>query len=100
MNDGEEIFGLQIIGTPGHTPGHISVYDPSGSLFVAGDALNNVESELTGPNPQFTPDMALASESVKKIAQLTFETALFGHGDPLEGGASTAIAELATTLTN
>ena len=27
VNDGDEVFGLQILGTPGHTPGHISVLD-------------------------------------------------------------------------
>lgn len=98
LNDGDEVFGLQIIGTPGHTPGHISVLDPIGALFVAGDALTNQDGELGGPNPQFTPDMATAHDSVRKIATFTFETALFGHGEPLEGGASEAIAELAETL--
>ena len=39
--DGDEVFGMQIIGTPGHTPGHISVYDPVGSLLIAGDAMVN-----------------------------------------------------------
>jgi len=96
--DGDEVFGLQIIGTPGHTPGHISVLDPGGSLFVAGDALTNQEGNLAGPSAQFTADMGAAHESVRKIATFTFDTALFGHGEPLEGGASAAIAELAETL--
>lgn len=96
--DGDEIFGLQIIGTPGHTPGHISVLDPVGSLFVAGDALTNQAGNLAGPNAQFTADMGTAHESVRKIATFTFDTALFGHGEPLEGGASDAIAALAETL--
>lgn len=96
--DGDEIFGLQIIGTPGHTPGHISVFDPSGSLLVAGDAMVNVENQLGIPNARFTWDMALANESVKKLAQLNFETMVFGHGDPIESGASAAVAELVSTL--
>lgn len=96
--DGDEIFGLQIVGTPGHTPGHISVLDPEGSLFVAGDAMTNQGGNLSGPNAQFTADMAMANDSVRKIATFAFETALFGHGDPIETGASTAIAELAETL--
>ena len=29
VGDGDEVFGLQIIATPGHTPGHISVLDLS-----------------------------------------------------------------------
>ncbi len=95
--DGAEVFGMQIIGTPGHTPGHISVYDPAGSFFVAGDAMVNTDG-LGGPVDRFTADLAQANESVKKIAQLEFETALFGHGDPIETGASAAITELAAGL--
>ena len=96
--DGDDVFGMQIIGTPGHTLGHISVYDPSGSFFVLGDAMVNVEGQLAGPSSQFSADMDIANDTVKKIAQIEFETALFGHGDPIESGASTAIAELAAGL--
>ena len=97
VNDGDEVFGMQIIGTPGHTAGHISVYDPEASFIVLGDAMVNVET-LGGPSPRFTADMDTANASVKKVGQLNFETALFGHGNPLEGGASEAIAALAETL--
>lgn len=96
--DGDEVFGMQIISTPGHTPGHISVLDPVASFIVLGDAMTNVEGALTGPNERFTADMAVAHESVQKIATFSFETALFGHGEPIESGASAAIAELAATL--
>jgi glyoxylase-like metal-dependent hydrolase (beta-lactamase superfamily II) len=95
--DGAEVFGLRIVGTPGHTAGHISVYDPVGSAFIAGDALNN-DGQLSGPNPQYSADMATAIQSVGKIGGLSFERAFFGHGTPLETGASAAIAALAATL--
>ena len=29
VGDGDEVFGLQVIATPGHTPGHIAVLDPA-----------------------------------------------------------------------
>lgn len=96
--DGAEVFGLQIVGTPGHTAGHISVFDPIGSAFITGDALTNGDGKLGGPNPQFTADMAIAIQSVEKIGNLSFERALFGHGSPIETGASAAIAALAATL--
>lgn len=96
--DGDDVFGLQIIATPGHTPGHISVLDPVGSLFIAGDALTNVNGELAGPNERFTADMAVAHASVGKIGTFSFAQAVFGHGDPIESGASAAIAALAETL--
>lgn len=96
--DGEEVFGLRIILTPGHTPGHICVYDPTGSLLVAGDALVNVNERLTGSNPQYTTDMAQANQSVKKLAAVRFERAVFGHGEPIDNGAGAAVAKLASTL--
>jgi glyoxylase-like metal-dependent hydrolase (beta-lactamase superfamily II) len=98
VGDGSDVFGLQIIATPGHTAGHISVYDPIGSTFIMGDAMANADGTLTGSNPQFSADMAAANESVKKIAGLTFDTAYFMHGLTIESGASEAIAKLAATL--
>lgn len=98
LNDGDEVFGMQIIGTPGHTLGHISIYDPTASFFVAGDAFVNTENTLAGPSARFSTDIDQAQESVKKVAQLDFEIALFGHGDPIEAGASEAIKALAADL--
>jgi len=97
VGDNDEVFGLRVISTPGHTPGHICVFDPAGSLLILGDAMNNI-GKLMGPNPQYTADMAQAHQSVKKLAKLTFERAVFGHGEPIDKGASQAIAKLAGTL--
>jgi hypothetical protein len=60
--------------------------------------MNNIGSKLGGPNPQYTANMAQAHQSVKKLARLTFERAVFGHGEPIDKGASKAIAKLAGTL--
>jgi glyoxylase-like metal-dependent hydrolase (beta-lactamase superfamily II) len=97
VGDNDEVFGLRVISTPGHTPGHICVFDPAGSLLILGDAMNNI-GKLMGPNPQYTADMAQAHQSVKKLAGLKFERAFFGHGEPIDKGASQAIAKLAGTL--
>jgi glyoxylase-like metal-dependent hydrolase (beta-lactamase superfamily II) len=97
VGDNDEVFGLRVIATPGHTPGHVCVFDPAGSLLILGDAMNN-SGKLMGPNPQYTADMAQAHQSVKKLAKLTFERAVFGHGEPIDNGASQAIAKLAGTL--
>ena len=98
VGDGDDVFGLQIIATPGHTPGHICVFDPVGSLLVLGDAIVNVNDTLTGANPRYTADMEQANQSVKKLAALRFEKAVFGHGEPIEKGASAAIAKLSRPL--
>jgi glyoxylase-like metal-dependent hydrolase (beta-lactamase superfamily II) len=97
VGDNDEVFGLRVIATPGHTPGHICVLDPAGSLVILGDAMSNI-GKLGGPSPQYTTDMAQAHQSIKKLAGLKFERAVFGHGDPIDKAASQTIAKLAGTL--
>ncbi len=97
VGDNDEVFGLRVVATPGHTPGHVCVFDPAGSVLILGDAMNNID-KLSGPNPEYTADMIQAHQSVKKLAKLKFERAVFGHGEPLDKGASQAIAKLAGTV--
>ncbi|HET9347355.1 MAG TPA: MBL fold metallo-hydrolase [Candidatus Limnocylindrales bacterium] len=92
--DGESVFGLQIVTTPGHTAGSICVLDPVGGVLVAGDALRTDAGKPGLPGAQFTVDMDQARQSIVKLGGLTFETLLVGHGEPLVGGASAAVAEL------
>ena len=98
VGDGDRVFDLEIIETPGHTPGHISVLDPVGGLLVAGDALNGEAGGVVGPNERFSSDLSLANASVVKLAGLEFETVVFGHGDPVVSGASVQVAALAAEL--
>ncbi len=83
VDDGDEVFGMGIIGTPGHTPGSISLFDTVTGILVAGDAITGDEQGgLAGANPDFTPDMATANTSVAKLAALMPSVAAFGHGGP------------------
>ena len=95
VEDGDRVFDLQIVTTPGHTAGSISVFDPVGGILVAGDALRTDGGKPGLPGGQFTENMDEAIQSVAKLAELGFETLLVGHGDPIESGASAAVAELA-----
>ena len=95
VRDGDLVFGLQIVATPGHTAGHISVLDSAGGLFVAGDALSTADGKVGDSNPRFTDDMDQAMASIRKIAGLEFETLLVGHGDPILTGASAMVAAFA-----
>jgi glyoxylase-like metal-dependent hydrolase (beta-lactamase superfamily II) len=93
--DGETVFGMRIVATPGHTAGHIAVLDEAGGILVAGDALGTVGGTLAGSNPQFTEDADQAKASVVKLGNLTFDTLLVGHGEPILVGASAQVAALA-----
>ncbi len=99
LNDGDEVFGLEVIATPGHTPGHIAVFDAGSGLLVAGDAINTSGGAVTGPNPDFTPDMSTATASVAKILEgRRISTALVGHGEPVEGTAGESLEALVASL--
>lgn len=95
VGDGEDVFGLRIVTTPGHTAGHIAVLDEVGRILVAGDALGTTGGTLAGSNPQFTDDAAAAKASIVKLGKLEFDILLVGHGEPILEGASDQVAALA-----
>ncbi|MCU7723897.1 MBL fold metallo-hydrolase [Actinoplanes sp. KI2] len=98
VKQGDEVLGLQIIDTPGHTLGHISVFDPSNGVLVSGDALRTNSGSLTGSDPQYTTDEAKAATSVKKLATMDIKAILPGHGEPVLVNASAELQKLAATL--
>lgn len=85
--------GWRWIHTPGHAPGHISLFrdqDRSLDAFITvkQDSLYKVttqEKEINGPPRYFTTDWDLARESVEKLAALKPTVAVTGHGQPLSG---------------
>ncbi|MGK9253618.1 MBL fold metallo-hydrolase [Paenibacillus humicus] len=97
--DGERLplqGGIQIIHTPGHTPGHISLFMEKEGLLIAADALRVVNGELVGPSEPVTPDMPQALRSLLKLAELPVQRVLCYHGGLYEKeGISARIAEIA-----
>lgn len=86
----------QYIFTPGHSPGHISLYRKRDSVLLAGDAFVTTRQEsllsvlmqqekISGPPRYFTCDWQKAAESVSKLAHLEPEVVATGHGKPQYG---------------
>lgn len=86
--------GWQWIHTPGHTPGHVSLFRKEDRFLIAGDAFVGVKQEslykvltqkqeISGPPAYFTTDWEAARESVRKLNDLKPEYAVTGHGLPL-----------------
>jgi glyoxylase-like metal-dependent hydrolase (beta-lactamase superfamily II) len=91
-----QLPGWRWLHTPGHTPGHISLFRDDDHALIAGDAfvtlraeslLANLtlEPELHGPPMYFTPDWIAARKSVALLAELRPEVVATGHGVPLYG---------------
>jgi glyoxylase-like metal-dependent hydrolase (beta-lactamase superfamily II) len=99
--------GWQWIHTPGHAPGHVSLWRESDRTLIAGDAVitTGQESaydvavqklEMHGPPRYFTPDWRTAEGSVRELAELEPELLVTGHGVPAKGpGMRTALRRLA-----
>jgi glyoxylase-like metal-dependent hydrolase (beta-lactamase superfamily II) len=86
LEDTEDLpEGLEIFPTPGHTPGHISLYVPSQKIFIANDALVFENGELHIANPGFCLDLPEAVRSVQKIAALPIDKLLCYHGGWVTG---------------
>ncbi len=93
LNDGDSINiagGIEVIYTPGHTAGHVSLlWKRDRGLLITGDAAANV----IGLNYMLGyDDLPTARTSLTKLAGLEFEAAVFGHGKPLLSGASEKFA--------
>lgn len=87
------VAGLEIIETPGHSPGSLSFYHRDKKLLFTGDALSGVTT-LRLPLKAGCSDYARALASVQRIAALDVATYLFGHGDPVRGAAGGRLREL------
>lgn len=87
--------GVTIIFTPGHTPGHISLYHNATKTLIAGDATVSQDGKILGPNEQATPDMPLALESQKKFTNFDIDKVICYHGGLCSNDVNAQFAELA-----
>jgi len=84
------------IPTPGHTPGHVSLFREADRTLIAGDAFVTTKQEsvtavltqrpeMHGPPAYYTPDWESARRSVERLAALEPLRVATGHGPPLQG---------------
>lgn len=88
--------GWRYIHTPGHAPGHISLFRDHDKVLIAGDAFVTTKAEsltaviaqkkeISGPPKYFTPNWLAAAMSVKKLRDLKPDVAGSGHGPAMNG---------------
>lgn len=88
------VEGLKVISTPGHTPGHISLYLEDQKIFIAGDALAIENNKLVIANPEFTLDMNKCIQSIKKIQKMAFDKIICYHGGVMENNINLLLNQL------
>jgi glyoxylase-like metal-dependent hydrolase (beta-lactamase superfamily II) len=92
LSDGDLVGSLQVISTPGHTPGHIALFDPRDGSLIAGDAFQTRAGVAVSgtvrwlfPFPALaTWNRPLALRSARRICELRPTRLATGHGEVLE----------------
>ncbi len=91
--------GWRWVHTPGHAPGHVSLFRERDRVLVAGDAVVTTKQEsamavvaqtpeMHGPPMYFTQDWDAARDSVRTLADLEPSVIAAGHGRPLRGAST------------
>lgn len=91
---------VQVIHTPGHTSGHISLYIPSQETIIANDALVIEDGSFNIANPQFCLDLPMAIRSVEKIKNLHPKKIICYHGGIMEDKVDNKLRELLNKFRN
>ena len=88
--------GINILHTPGHTAGHISLHLPQKKTLIAGDAIVSAGEHLVVSPTYLSSDPDAASESVKRLVamNLDLERILVGHGDDVYAGAKNNLGRI------
>lgn len=93
--------------TPGHSPGHISLFRARDGVLLAGDAFITVDADswlamvsrqikISRPGTPITCNWEEAEKSVKTLARLRAQVLITGHGHPIQGpDAADRLAEFA-----
>lgn len=89
--------GWSWVHTPGHTPGHVSLWRETDRTIIVGDAFITTRQEsayavatqrpeLHGPPMYYTTDWRQSRSAVERLAALEPELVVTGHGPAMFGG--------------
>jgi glyoxylase-like metal-dependent hydrolase (beta-lactamase superfamily II) len=98
LADGEilpMLGGVEVIHTPGHTPGSVCLYGTRDRVLFVGDALQRPGGKIGFASALYSDDRRAAERAVKRLAELDVEVVVFSHYPPIHEGANEALRELA-----
>lgn len=90
--------GLEVIHTPGHTPGSVCLYGRRDRVLFVGDALQRRFGRVSYASALYSDDVKAARRAVKRLASLDVDTIVFGHYPPLEEGSADTLHRLAERI--
>ena len=91
--------GMEVIHTPGHTPGHISLFVREDGVLIPGDALLRAEGgeelgNLVGPMGKVCQDIDEAMQSLRRFHDFPIQKVACFHGGVFEGDVQVALWEI------
>ncbi len=98
LEDGDVIpalGGLQVIHTPGHTPGSICLWARERRILFTGDILQVIHGQLTYASPIFSHDYPAARGSLARLVNLDIEMIALSHYPPWRRDAQRTLRALA-----
>jgi glyoxylase-like metal-dependent hydrolase (beta-lactamase superfamily II) len=81
---------IEVLHTPGHTPGHCSFLHRRSGVLLASDAIFNVRG-LRWPFRSSCVDLRRTRESAQRLGELDYAAAAFAHGPHVSTGAPSAV---------
>jgi glyoxylase-like metal-dependent hydrolase (beta-lactamase superfamily II) len=95
----EVLPGLEVVDTPGHSPGHCSFWHSERGILFGGDVMMRSSfGRLVLPLAAATQDENEAKRSVHKVAELNVNILCLGHGQPLLDNTARKIRDFADRL--
>lgn len=91
----ETAGGLEVVATPGHTPGHVAFLLPARGVLLAGDALWNIGRPSAGPR-LLCADLPARGATLARLAGLEVDRVGVAHGPPITDRVPARLAAIAT----
>ncbi|MGG7439192.1 MBL fold metallo-hydrolase [Chryseobacterium arthrosphaerae] len=87
--ENDKIGNFRVVETPGHSPGHISLFRERDGVLIIGDAATNMNLLTTVPGLHLPPNMFTSDQqrnisSLRKLAKLNPSVICFGHGPVMQ----------------
>jgi hydroxyacylglutathione hydrolase len=73
----------RVLHTPGHTMGHVSLFEPESAILVVGDAVHKADVGWLNPALEGADVLAQSLQSIDRLARLKPRLAYSGHGPVL-----------------
>jgi glyoxylase-like metal-dependent hydrolase (beta-lactamase superfamily II) len=91
LAEGDRVGSLEVVASPGHTPGHVAFLDTRDRTLIAGDAFTTYGSPQVTNHFYFrfpfaamaTWDKRVDAESARKLRALDPSLLVVGHGPPV-----------------